>query len=520
MIWDGLMSSEPVVSLRGITKRFPGVLANDGIDLEVRPGEIHALVGENGAGKTTLMKILYGIYQPDAGDIWIDGQRVSIRSPRDAIRLGIGMAFQQFALISSMTVAENIVLAYPSSRLRLRLNATAARLRDLSQRYGLPIDPHAPLWQLSVGEQQRVEILKALYRQARVLLLDEPTAVLTPQETAAFLQALRAMAGAGHALLFSTHKLQEVLSVAHRITVLRRGKVVTTVRRAETDASDLARAMIGRDLPLPLRPAPARPGEVALSVRALSARHDRGGLALNGVSFDLRQGEILGVAGMAGNGQRELSEVLVGLRPASAGKVYLGDRDVTAATPAELIRLGVGHIPEDRLGRGLIPQASVLDNLLVKAYRAPPIARGPFLCYRAARDQARRLASAFQVVMPRLDAPVVALSGGNQQRLLLARELATHPAVLVAVHPTRGLDVAASEQVHRLLLEHRQRGCAILLISEDLDELLALCDRIAVMYAGRITGVIGAGAADAETLGRLMAGGDAHAAVSSAEAGG
>jgi simple sugar transport system ATP-binding protein len=498
--------SQPLVSLRGITKRFPGVLANDAIDLHVYAGEVHALVGENGAGKTTLMKILSGIYRPDAGEIWVDGRKVVLRSPQEARELGIGMAFQHFALIPSMTVAENVALGWPGSGLRLPLPHAAARLADLGRRYGLAIDPRARIWQLSVGEQQRAEILKLLAWQARILILDEPTAALTPQEARSFLQSLQALAATGHTVIFISHKLDEVLMVAQRITVLRQGRVVTSLPRAAADKRALARAMIGREPRPPARPPAAAPGEVVLAVRELSARDDRGRLALQRVSFELRRGEILGIAGVAGNGQRELGEVLVGLRPAATGTVWLHGRDVTGASPGALIRLGVGHIPEDRLGMGLVPQAGVLDNLLLKMYRAPPFAWGPLLRRRVAAAAARRLLAEFRVAVPRLDAPVSALSGGTQQRLLLARELSMQPRVLVAFHPTRGLDVAAVEQVHRVLLEQRQRGCALLLISEDLDELSALADRIAVMCDGEVTGIVERDAADRETLGLLMAG--------------
>lgn len=500
------MTPSPVVALSGITKRFPGIVANDAIDLEVYAGEIHALLGENGAGKTTLMKILYGLYRPDAGHICIDGQAVMLRSPQDAIRLGLGMAFQQFSLIPSLTVAENIALAVPSSGLRLRLADIAVRLGTLSQRYGLPIDPWTPVWRLSVGEQQRVELLKLLYRQARILILDEPTSVLTPLEARGFLRAIQAMAASGLAVILISHKMDEVLAVAHRITVLRRGRAVVTVPRREATAADLARAMIGRDLrPPPTRPLSA-PGEVVLSVRDVSVREQPWQPALHGISFDLRQGEILGIAGVAGNGQRELAEVLVGLRRVTAGSKSLQGRDVTHATPREMIRLGVGYIPEDRLGSGLIPQASILDNLLLKAYQHPPFAYGPFLRYRVACAQASRLLSAFQVTAPSLHTLVGTLSGGNQQRLLLAREFSTQPILLIAAHPTRGLDAGAIEHVQHALLEQRQRGCAILLISEDLEELVALCDRIAVMYAGTISGIVSAAGADPATLGALMTG--------------
>jgi ABC-type uncharacterized transport system ATPase subunit len=499
----------PCVVMRGITKRFPGVLACDRIDLEVHPGEIHALLGENGAGKTTLMKILYGLYQPDAGEIWVDSRRATIRSPRDAIRAGIGMVFQHFTLIPSLTVAENLALANPTALSFVHRQALGAHIRELAAHYQLRVEPDRPIWQLSVGEQQRVEILKLLYRRARILIFDEPTAVLTPQEVDTFLDGLQNLAAAGHAVIFITHKLPEALAVSQRITVLRHGRVVATPAPAQASPADLARAMIGRELPrLPGRRSMAR-GVVELALTEVSARDDRGRLAPDRLSIEVQGGEIVGIAGVAGNGQQELAEVVVGLRRVSAGAVHIQGIDVTNASPRVISRRGVSYIPADRQGMGLVPSASVLDNLLLKVYRLPPIARGPFLNYRAASETVRRLLAAFQVSAPRLDVSASVLSGGNQQRLLLARELSLHPTLLVACSPTRGLDVGAVQTTHRLLLEQRQRGCAILLISEDLDELLTLADRIAVMYDGRIAGSMRSEEANAATLGLMMTGAQA-----------
>jgi simple sugar transport system ATP-binding protein len=502
--------SSPIVELRGITKRFPGVLACDRVDLQVYSGEIHALLGENGAGKSTLMKILYGQYQPDAGKIWLDGMRTVMRSPKAAIRAGIGMVFQDFTLIPSLTVAENIVLATPRARVFMRCQALLAHIQELAGQYELPVDPDCPVWQLSIGEQQRVEILKLLHRRARLLILDEPSAVLTPQERQTFLQSLRRLAAAGHAVMLITHKLAEALSVAHRITVLRRGRVVSQPDPAQVNQADLARLMVGGELPAQ----PARVSQPAaaaeLSLTEVSAKNDRGLPALRHVSLAVRRGEIVGVAGVAGNGQRELAEVIVGLRRATAGTVHLGGEDVTNAPPEAIIRRGVGYIPEDRHGRGLVAGASILDNLLLKAYRTPPLARGPFLNYNQAAREARRLLTEFAVQVSRLDTPVGVLSGGNQQRVLLARELSPHPLVLVACSPTRGLDVRAVASAHRMLLEHRQRGGTILLISEDLDEIVALADRIAVISAGEIAGWVRAQEADASRLGLMMTGGRAR----------
>jgi general nucleoside transport system ATP-binding protein len=497
----------PLVELRGITKRFPGVMACDRVDLRVYAGEIHVLLGENGAGKTTLMQVLYGLHQPDAGEIWIDGQRRVIRSPKEAIRAGIGMVFQHFTLIPSLTVAENIALAASSSRMFLRRKWFAARVQELAEEYRLATDPSSQVWQLSVGEQQRVEVLKLLHRHARILILDEPTAVLTPQERETFLRTVRMLAAAGHGVILITHKLAEALSAGHRITVLRHGRVVANPNPAEVSESDLARWMIGHDLRTPTtRPSQAA-AEVELSLEALSTKNDRDQWAFRRVSLEVRRGEILGIAGVAGNGQRELAEAIVGLRQGMAGKVRLHGIDVTNASPETIIKQGVTYIPEDRQGMGLAASASILDNLLLKSYRAPPLARGPFLNYVRASAEARRLLAAFAMHVPQLGAPTRFLSGGNQQRLLLARELATHPVLLVACSPTRGLDVEAVETIHRLLLQQRQRGCAILLISEDLDELMALADRIAVIYEGEIVGCFEPAETDAATLGLALSGG-------------
>jgi general nucleoside transport system ATP-binding protein len=496
----------PRVVMRGITKRFPGVLACDHIDLEVHPGEIHALLGENGAGKTTLMKTLYGLYQPDAGEIWIDGRRATMRSPMDAIRAGIGMVFQHFTLIPSLTVAENLALADPTGPLFVHPQVLGAHIRELAAQYQLRVEPDRPIWQLSVGEQQRVEILKLLYRRARTLIFDEPTAVLTPQEVDPFLHGLQNLAAGGHAVIFITHKLPEALAVSHRITVLRHGRVAATPAPAQSSPSDLARAMIGRELPSPPSRRSTARGAVELALTEVSARDDRGRLALDRLSIEVQGGEIVGIAGVAGNGQHELAEVVVGLRRASAGAVHIRGVDVTNASPRAIGRRGVSYIPADRQGMGLVPSASILDNFLLKVYRVPPTARGPFLSYRAASEAFHRLLAAFQVRVPRLDVPASVLSGGNQQRLLLAREFSLHPVVLVACSPTRGLDVGAVQTTHRSLLDQRQRGCAVLLISEDLDELLALADRIAVMYEGRIAGSVRSEEADATKLGLMMTG--------------
>ncbi len=395
--------STPLMDMRGITKRFPGVLANDRIDFQVRAGEIHALLGENGAGKTTLMKVLYGLYRPDAGEIRIGGTRVGVRTPQEAIQLGIGMVFQHFTLIPSMTVAENIVLGGRAPRFLLRLDAIAARIAELASRYGLQVDPRASVWQLSVGEQQRVEILKLLYRRVSILILDEPTAVLTPQESRELFQTLQSMANEGHAIIFITHKLDEVMAIAHRITVLRAGRVVASLGREETTKEDLARLMVDREmLPAPQR-SQALPGAVVLSVTDLSAKNDKGVPALKHVSLEVRRAEILGIAGVAGNGQRELGEVIVGLRPTTAGRVCIQGQDLTSAAPEEIIKRGVSLIPEDRLEMGLALGASILDNLLLKSFRTTPVSLGPLLDYKAARRAAYQALHEFHVTLPGLE---------------------------------------------------------------------------------------------------------------------
>jgi ABC-type uncharacterized transport system ATPase subunit len=494
------------IRMEGITKRFPGVLANKGIDFSVRKGEIHALLGENGAGKTTLMKILTGLYQPDEGQVWIDGQAVSIRSPRDAIDLGIGMVHQHFMLVQSHTAAENIILGLGSPRFALNLRRVEKDTARLAEQYHLQVDPRARIWQLSVGEQQRVEILKALYRGAQILILDEPTAVLTPQEAQALFKTLRSMASRGHTVVFISHKLGEVMAVADRITVLRRGEVVNTVSVSETDRQDLARMMVGREVLFRLGKAQSSPGDVVLEIEGLTALNDKGLEALRDVSLTVRSGEILGIAGVAGNGQRELAETIVGLRPATGGHIRVSGRDVTNRSPREVMERGVGYIPEDRIGAGLVVNLSVAENLILKCYRDPPVCTRFFLDGDAIKAHAEELVQQYDVMTPTIQTRTRLLSGGNLQKLILAREISSSPALMVAVYPTRGLDVGATEAVRRLLLDQRDAGGGILLISEDLDELMSMSDRIAVLYEGRVMGVQDAKDAKVEALGLMMAG--------------
>lgn len=494
------------VRMVGIVKRFPGVLANDGVDLDVRQGEVHALLGENGAGKSTLMSILCGLYYPDAGQIFLHGRPVAIHSPRDAIQLGIGMVHQHFMLVPVMTVAENVTLGLKRPRLFLNLSKTEQQLAEFAARYGLRVDPRAYIWQLSVGEQQRVEILKVLYRGAEVLILDEPTAVLTPQEVQDLFSTLRRMAREGHAIVIISHKLDEVEAIADRITVLRKGRKVATVDRASVSKAELARMMVGREVLFDLKKEERPAGEVILEASDLQALSDKGLPALRGISLSLRAGEILGVAGVAGNGQRELAEVLTGLRPCQGGCIRIAGQETTNCSPRQAIERGVGHIPEDRLGVGLVPNLSITDNLILKAYRTEALARGPFLDPREMRRFAQGLVDSYEVSTPSLELPVKSLSGGNLQRVLLAREIASVPRVMVAMHPTRGLDIGATEAVQQILLRLRSEQMAILLISEDLDELLAVSDRIVVLYEGQLMGEVSAGQARIEDLGLMMAG--------------
>ncbi len=517
-----------LVEMRRIAKRFPGVLANDDIDFSAAAGEVHALLGENGAGKSTLMSILTGLYRPDDGEIFIQGRRTTFKSPRDAVNSGIGMVHQHFRLVHPFTVAENIILGLNSPRFFLKMGEIEEKIAGLSRRYGLKVDPGARIWQLSIGEQQRVEIVKMLYRGARILILDEPTAILTPQEVGELFGNMRRIAGNGHAVIFITHKLREVMAVADRVTVLRGGRVVATVAGKNTSEAELARMMVGREIAAPARPwasrrldvpvectAPARPWQIekakpgrqpVLELQNIHAPGDKGNQALQGISLALPGGEILGVAGVAGNGQRELAEVITGLRTSSRGRVLIDGKDLTNASPRQIIDAGVSHVPEDRLGMGLVPNLGVVDNIILKQYRQPAFGRRWFLNLSAARERARRLVEEFGVKTPSLDFPVRLLSGGNLQRLLLAREISAGPRMVLAVHPTRGLDIGGTETVRRMLLAQRVAGVAILLISEDLDEILGLSDRVAVLYEGRIVGIVPTEGADLEEIGLMMAG--------------
>jgi len=500
----------PAIEAVGIVKTFPGVLANDHVDFDLRPGEIHALLGENGAGKSTLMNVLAGLYRPDEGVVRVFGRDVEFRSPRDAISAGIGMVHQHFTLVPSQTVAENVLLGLDRPRFLLDLRKSEAEVARLAREVGLRVDPAARIWQLSVGEQQRIEIIKLLFHGARVLILDEPTAVLAPQEIAELFATLRSMVGAGRSVVFISHKLGEVLAIADRITVMRAGRVTAAgIDPKGVTRADLARLMVGRPVLEQLQRTAVDAGRVVLSVENVAADNDRGLPALRGASLEVRAGEIVGVAAVAGNGQSELAQVITGMR-ACQGRVTIDGRDVAARPAREAISAGVGHVPEDRAGVGSAPNLSLVDNLILRAFRHPPLARGPLLDDGAARQKATDLRTAYAISAPTIDAPVRILSGGNLQRLILAREIDSAPKVLIAVQPTRGLDVGAIEGVHQLLLDLRARGTAILLISEELEELLALSDRILVMYEGRIAAAFDKpSGADVDEIGLHMTGGEA-----------
>ena len=495
------------LQIQGIVKRFPGVLACDQVDFDVRRGEVHALLGENGAGKSTLMKILYGLYQSEEGRILRDGAEVTIHSPTDAIRQGIGMIHQHFMLVDTLTVTENVALGLKSNRgPLLDLDRVEEGIRELSEAYRLQIDPRAPVWTLSVGERQRVEIIKALYRGAALLILDEPTAVLTPQEVDELFVTLRHMKENGYSLVFISHKLQEVLAISDRITVLREGRRIGTVPTEGMTRPELARMMVGREVLLERRRTDVDVGAVRLRLRNVSARGVTGKPALRDVSFSVQAGEILGVAGISGNGQRELAEVVAGLRPVSGGSVEMDNMSITDWTTARRTENGLAYIPEERMHDGIVREFSVSENLVLQDHVRQPFSRGIFLDFEYIARYSWKLVQDFQVKTPDIKTATKSLSGGNIQKLVLARELSRHPKVLVAAQPTRGVDIGAMEYIHQRLLEQRDTGTATLLISEDLDELLALCDRIAVIYEGQIMDILDRNEATAEELGLLMAG--------------
>jgi simple sugar transport system ATP-binding protein len=503
-----MADATPVLELRGITKRFPGELANDSVDLDLQRGEIHALLGENGAGKSTLMNILYGLYRPDEGEILLEGRRVSFSSAKEAIEAGIGMVHQHFMLIPVMTVAENIVLGHEPVRAGVFLDERAARQRveDVARTFKFAVDPDARVDEITVGQQQRVEIMKALYRNADILILDEPTAVLTPQEASDLFEILRTLAQEGISIIFISHKLNEVLELAHRITVLRRGKIVETVPGKGATQEGLARAMVGRDVLLRVAKGAREPGEPLLDVVDLYVRDDRDLEKVHGLSFEVRAGEIVGIAGIDGNGQTELIEAIVGLRRPTDGKILVAGEDVTRAGPRQLIDVGVGHVPEDRQRRGLVLDFSLAENLSLHDYRKPPASRFGWLWPRRLVARARTLIREYDIRGGGPQTTAGSLSGGNQQKVVVAREISADPRILVAAQPTRGLDVGAIEYVHRRLVEERDEGRGVLLVSLELEEIRSLSDRVLVIYEGNLVGEYSPEATE-EELGLAMTGG-------------
>ena len=495
--------------MKGITKRFPGVLANDNIDFDVKASEVHALLGENGAGKSTLMKILYGMYHPDEGDIFINDEKVKITSPTSAIKHGIGMIHQHFMLVQTLTVAENVALGLPSSRGPLTdMRAVSNRILALADQYGLQIDPKAYIWQLSVGQQQRVEIIKALYRGAALLILDEPTAVLTPQEVDELFTIMGQMVKDGYGLIFISHKLHEVIEISNRITVLRDGQKVGTRATSDVNKQDLATWMVGHDVDFITRPQEINRGEIRLQLQDISCESDRGTEGLSHINLDLYAGEILGVAGVSGNGQRELAEVMAGLRRPSSGKIMLEGEDVTYLSPDKLIKKMLSYIPEERMRDGMVKEFTVAENMILREHDQRPYSQYGFLRLRDIAEHTGQLIDQYNVKTPSQKTLAKSLSGGNIQKIVLARELSRNPRTIIAAQPTRGLDIGAAEYVREQLLIQRKNDTAVLLISEDLDEILALSDRIAVIYEGKIIAILDRDEATKDEIGLLMAGVD------------
>ncbi len=513
----------PILELRGITKRFPGVLANDHIDLTLNQGEIHALLGENGAGKSTLMNVLYGLYHPDEGEILIKGNPVKIVGPSDAIAQGIGMVHQHFMLIPVFTVTENVMLGDESIKNGVVLDRqlVAKKIRDLSVKYGLEVNPDLYIKDLSVGIQQRVEIIKLLYRNANILILDEPTAVLTPQEADDLFVVLRNLKAQGNSIIFITHKLREVLELADRITVLRLGKVVGSADPKNTNSAELARMMVGRSVILSVDKEPAKPKDVVLNVENLVVRDERQNLTVQDVSFEVHAGEVLGIAGVQGNGQTELAQALTGLRHVESGRVTIRGHNTTHATPRQLFELDVAHVPEDRQADGLVLSFPVEDNLVLNEYYRPPFAKGIVMQRDAIQKAAEERVQEYDVRTPSIFVKAANLSGGNQQKVIVAREFTGPIKLLIASQPTRGLDVGSIEYIHNRIIAKRDEGAGVLLISNELDEIMSLSDRIAVMYKGQIIDTVNAEETTKEALGLLMAGvhgeGTAHAPKESNE---
>lgn len=499
---------EKILQMKGITKRFGNIVANDRVDFELNKGEIHGLLGENGAGKTTLMNILYGLYFPDEGEIYINGTKVDIKSPHDAIRLGISMVHQNFKLIQSHTVVENVALGLKDTRFFYPTRLVEKKIRDFSQKYNFRIDPNTPVWQLSAGEKQRVEIIKAFCRDAKIFILDEPTTMLTPNETRELFRFLRLLREEGISIILITHKLDEVIEVCDRVTVLRGGKKVDTVEIGKVDKEELTRMMFGQDIVLKGRDQYIGNfgKDLVLEVRGLTVLNDKGLVAVKDVSFDIHRGEILGIAGVSGNGQRELIEAITGLRKVVKGSIKILGEDVTNTGVKEILNRRVAHIPEERIRVGIVPSMSLEENAILRSYDKSPFSKGLMLDYSIISDYAKELISKYRISALDEKVPVRNLSGGNIQKLILARELSISPILIIASHPTQGLDVRSTKEIHDLLLRKKEEGCAILLVSEDLQELIDLSDRIAVMFNGSIKGIIDIDRVNIEEIGSLMVG--------------
>ncbi len=499
-----------ILELHGITKRFPGVLANDHIDLTLNQGEILALLGENGAGKSTLMNVLYGLYQPDEGEIIVKGKKIKVHSPNDAIAAGVGMVHQHFMLVPVLTVTENVMLGVESliGGVFLDRKAASSRIQQISKEYGLDVDPDAYIKDLPVGIQQRVEIIKLLYRNADILILDEPTAVLTPQEADELFKVMRSLVDTGKSIIFITHKLREVLAVADRINVLRLGMVVGSADPGTATETELANMMVGRQVELTVHKSAAQPGDVVLQIQNLRVLDDRENVAVDGVSLEVQAGEIMGVAGVQGNGQTELVEAITGMRPVLSGHISILGDDTTHASPRRVVELEVAHVPEDRQRDGLVLSYPVADNMVLNTYYLPPFARGVVIQQAEVDKAAAERVQQFDVRTPSITTSAGSLSGGNQQKVIVAREFSRPIKLLIASQPTRGLDVGSIEYIHHRIIEKRSDGCAVLVVSPELDEILALSDRIAVMYRGRVVAVVDSDYATKEYIGLLMAGVD------------
>ncbi|MDX2379515.1 MAG: ABC transporter ATP-binding protein [Acidimicrobiia bacterium] len=496
----------PMLEMRGITKRFPGVVANDDVDLSVLSGQVHTLLGENGAGKSTLMKILYGLYRPDEGSITLDGEPVILASPNDAIERGIGMIHQHFMLVPTLTVAENVALGLGGRRGLVDLDPVRKRLGDVSDRYGLFVDPDAYIWQLAVGERQRAEILKALYRSANLLVLDEPTAVLTPPEVDDLFVTMRQMREDGKGLIFISHKLHEVMEISDEITVLRDGKVSGDTRPAETSREQLAEMMVGRPVELTRNVEPQETGPAKLAVEELDVIGDRGNRAVDGLSLEIRAGEVVGIAGVSGNGQRELAEAIFGLRPIESGRILVDGKPVDEPSPTRIRGAGLAYVPEERMRDGVIAEFTVAENMLLVDYDVAPYARHGFLNRSAIDERSEQLVAEYRVKAPTIETPTRHLSGGNIQKVVIAREFSCGATAMIVAQPTRGVDIGAAEYIHEQLLTQRAEGVAILLISEDLDEVMELSDRIIVLLEGRIMGELSRSEFDVHEIGLLMSG--------------